>query len=84
MVKKAASKAGGLGSLGDMKKRVDDTEQKAKDLLDQAEALTKIIPGTKDDQLVESIKKQVENVTGKYDKLKDTLSGVTGDNSKKG
>lgn len=78
-----ASKAGSLGSLGDMKKRVDDTEQKAKDLLDQAEALTKIIPGTKDDQLVEGIKKQVENVTGKYDKLKDTLSGVTGDNSKK-
>lgn len=69
--------------LKNMKKRVDETEKQAKDLLTQAETLAKVIPGTKDDEIVQSIKKQVDSVTEQYGKLKETLSGVTGESTKK-
>ncbi len=55
--------------------RVDETEKQAKDLLEQADNLTDMIPGDADDKLVDGIKEQVENLTDKYDEVKKNIPG---------
>jgi hypothetical protein len=56
-------------------KQADDIEKMAKDGIEQAKGITKMIPGDADDKIVDTVSKKIDDVTEQIDNVKNSLPG---------
>jgi hypothetical protein len=56
-------------------KKADDVNQMAQDGVEKAREVTQMIPGDADDKVVDAVADKVEEVTQKFDDIKNNIPG---------